>query len=148
MASSNITFKHVTEPAELAGAFAVRRTVFIQEQGIAEEEEYDGLDSDSFQFVASNSGQVIGTARVRFLSKSVIKIERMAVLAEFRRRGIGTGILVRIESELKEKLVAEAVLHAQMVAVPFYLACGFTTTGSTFYEAGIEHIKMQKVLGQ
>jgi predicted GNAT family N-acyltransferase len=140
------TFKRVTGVDELAGAFAVRQVVFIKEQGIAEEEEYDDLDGDCLQFVAVNDERVIGTARVRFLSPSVAKVERMAVLKEFRRQGVGTGILASIESELKAKAILGAVLHAQMVAVPFYLACGFTATGPTFYEAGIEHIKMQKYI--
>jgi predicted GNAT family N-acyltransferase len=146
LTSVNVTFKHVIGSTELAGAFSVRRIVFIQEQSIAEDEEYDGLDGDCLQFVAISNRNVIGTARVRFLSPSVAKIERMAVLKEFRRLGVGQGIVANIESELKAKSVLEIVLHAQMVAIPFYLACGFFTTGPTFYEAGIEHIKMQKCI--
>jgi len=144
--SDSIIFKNVTSPSELEGAFAIRREVFIIEQRIAEDEEYDGLDKDCLHFVALSGAQVVGTARVCFLSKESAKIERMAVLKYFRRKGIGTGILSTIEEELKSRTCAEAVLHAQMTAVPFYSACGFTATGSTFYEANIEHIKMQKFI--
>jgi len=146
--SDNIIFKNVTSPSELEGAFAVRREVFIVEQSIAEDEEYDGLDQDCLHYVAMNGAQVVGTARVRFLSIESAKLERMAVLRNFRRKGAGTGILSLIETELKTRRIKEAVLHAQMTAVPFYLACGFTATGSTFYEADIEHIKMQKLFGR
>jgi predicted GNAT family N-acyltransferase len=142
----NVTFKQVSSRAELNGAFSVRRDVFIDEQNIAEEEEYDGLDNDCLQFIARSGLKIIGTARVRFLSPEHAKIERMAVLKQFRRQGIGMRILACIEEELKGRQVTEAVLHAQMIAVPFYKACGFTAIGSTFYEAGIEHIKMQKRL--
>jgi predicted GNAT family N-acyltransferase len=142
----DINFKQVSSRAELEGAFSVRREVFIIEQNIAEEEEYDGLDNDSLQFIARNAEEVIGTARVRFLSPDHAKIERMAVLKQFRRQGIGMHILTCIEEELKGRQITEAVLHAQMIAVPFYKACGFTSIGDTFYEAGIEHIKMQKRL--
>jgi predicted GNAT family N-acyltransferase len=142
----DISFKQVTTRAEMSGAFTVRRAVFIIEQNIAEEEEYDGLDDKSLQFIARSSRKVIGTARVRFLSPEHAKIERMAVLKQYRRQGIGIHILNYIEAALRTRLVTEAILHAQMVAVPFYKACGFTTVGDTFYEAGIEHIKMQKRL--
>ncbi len=148
MLSDNIIFKNVTSHSELEGAFAVRREVFIVEQSIAEDEEYDGLDQDCLHYVAMNGAQVVGTARVRFLSIESAKLERMAVLKNFRRKGIGTGILGLIDTELKTRKIKEAVLHAQMIAVPFYFASGFTATGSTFYEANIEHIKMQKFLGR
>ncbi len=142
----NVTFKQVSSRVELNGAFSVRRDVFINEQNIAEEEEYDGLDNDCLQFIARSGRKIIGTARVRFLSPDHAKIERMAVLKQFRRQGIGMRIIAYIEEELKGRQVTEAVLHAQMIAVPFYKACGFAAIGSTFYEAGIEHIKMQKRL--
>jgi predicted GNAT family N-acyltransferase len=141
---NDIIFKSVTDPSELAGAFNVRRMVFIEEQQIAEEEEYDGLDGECLQFVAQKNGHVLGTARVRFLSPGCAKIERMAVLKEYRKNGIGAGILALVEDELKRRAVADTILHAQMIAVPFYITCGFTAIGPTFYEAGIEHIKMQK----
>ncbi|HEX9896900.1 MAG TPA: GNAT family N-acetyltransferase [Dehalococcoidales bacterium] len=141
-----VIFKQVSSRAELDGAFSVRREVFIGEQNIAEEEEYDGLDDDCLQFIARSGGKIIGTARVRFLSPDHAKIERMAVLKQFRRQGIGKRVLTCIEEELKGQAVTEAVLHAQKIAVPFYQACGFKAIGDIFYEAGIEHIKMQKRL--
>ncbi len=144
--ADNIVFKNVSSLSELEGAFAVRREVFIVEQSIAEDEEYDGLDQDCLHYVAINNAKVVGTARVRFLSKTSVKLERMAVLKNFRRKGVGSGILSLIEQDLKTRKIKDTVLHAQMTAVPFYLTCGFTTTGNTFYEAEIEHIKMRKFI--
>jgi predicted GNAT family N-acyltransferase len=143
---NNFIYKLATTRAELDGAFAARREVFIIEQNIAEEEEWDGLDNECLQFVARADRKVIGTARVRFPSSDYAKIERMAVLKKFRRQGIGAGILHCVERELKRQGVTEEILHAQLIAIPFYQSCGFTTVGTTFYEAGIEHIKMQKRL--
>lgn len=143
---NNFNFNRASTPAELSGAFAVRHQVFIIEQSIAKEEEWDGLDDDCLQFVARSGRDVIGTARVRFPSPEYAKIERMAVLKEFRKQGIGAGILSCIEDELRKQGVNEAILHAQMTAVPFYQSHGFTPVGDTFYEAGIAHIKMQKRL--
>ena len=142
----NVIYKQVTSSTELSGAFAVRREVFICEQNIAEDEEYDGLDNTCIQFIARNNNGVVGTARVRFISPDCVKIERMAVLKDYRRQGIGTGILVCIEEEFERGPVTEAILHAQMAAIPFYKACGFLEVGATLFEADIEHIKMQKRL--
>lgn len=142
--NNNITFKLGTSPEELEGAFTVRRKVFINEQRIDEDEEYDGLDDDCLQFVAKDSNRIVGTARVRILLPECAKIERMAVLKKFRRQGIGTGIISCIEEELQRRSVMETLLHAQTIVVPFYQACGFQTIGDKFYEAGIEHIEMRK----
>ncbi|MDP2920455.1 MAG: GNAT family N-acetyltransferase [Dehalococcoidia bacterium] len=143
---SKIIFKKVETHVELKGAFAVRREVFITEQKIREEEEWDGLDEVCLQFIARNGKRIIGTARVHFPSPNEAKIERMAVLKAFRRQGVGTGILVCIEQELSKRGVPEAVLHAQITAAPFYRACGYDETGPHFQEAGIEHVKMSRRL--
>jgi cystathionine beta-lyase len=138
------SFKRVSTKREFTQAMAVRREVFIIEQNIDGAEEYDGLDDTCLHFVALNDGKVVGTARVRFPSPEYAKIERMAVLKEFRRRGVGTGILACVEKELKGRRLPEAVLHAQVAAAPFYKSCGYKPVGAHFYEAGIEHLKMKK----
>ena len=143
-----LSFRKARTKRELTQAMAVRRSVFIVEQKIDEAEEYDGLDDTSLHFVALSDGKVVGTARVRFLSPQYAKIERMAVLKEFRRCGVGTGILARVEKELKARRVPVAVLHAQIIASPFYESRGYKPVGSHFYEAGIEHSKMKKKIGK
>jgi predicted GNAT family N-acyltransferase len=72
----------------------------------------------------------------------------MAVLKEFRRCGVGTGILARVEKELKARRVPVAVLHAQITASPFYESQGYKPVGAHFYEAGIEHSEMKKKIGK
>jgi predicted GNAT family N-acyltransferase len=143
---TSIVFKQATGKAELNGAFSVRREVFIVEQEIDEAEEWDGLDDACLHFVAKSGRKVVGTARVRFPELGHAKIERMAVLKPQRRQGIGAGILACLEQTLREKRIDEAVLHAQITAVPFYLSCGYEADGAHFYEANIEHVKMAKRL--
>lgn len=143
---SNFVFKQATGKSELSGSFAVRREVFIGEQEIAQEEEWDGLEDVCLHFVAKQQRKVIGTARLRFSEPDCAKIERMAVLRPYRRQGVGTCILALMEQAIKDRGIAEAKLHAQITALPFYLACGYKETGAHFFEAGIEHVKMVKKL--
>lgn len=138
--------KLVTSDGELREAFAVRRQVFVEEQGVTEDEEYDGLDSEALQIVVKDGERVIGTARVQFPAANEAKIERMAVLKPFRNKGIGSRIMAFLHKELKNRQVEEAVLHAQYPVIAFYRSCGFEETGSPFREAGIKHIKMQRRL--
>ena len=142
------SFKRARTKRELSQAMAVRRAVFIVEQKIDEAEEYDGLDDTSLHFIALSNGKVVGTARVRFPLPEYAKIERMAVLKEFRRCGVGKGILACVEKELKGRWVSVAVLHAQITAAQFYESQGYRPIGAHFYEAGIEHCKMEKKIGK
>jgi len=144
----SITFKLVENGSELEGAFQVRRAVFVEEQGVDEDIEYDGLDNEAPQIVVKKDDDIIGTARVRFLGEGKAKIERMAVLQSFRRRGIGGGMMSFLTDELKVRHIRHVVLHAQYIAIPFYEACGYSLMDSPFWEAGIKHIAMEKrILG-
>jgi len=131
----------VKSPSELKKAMALRQAVFVEEQRIDEQEEYDGLDDSSQQFVVKKAGEVIGTARVRFVTGDCAKIERMAVLKPFGKQGAGKALLTFILARVE---ASQVILHAQWTAVPFYKACGFKEMNGPFVEAGIKHIKMVK----
>ncbi len=139
----NITFKLVTNDNELRSALEIRRQVFVQEQGVSEGLEYDGHDDEALHMVVSNDDTVIGTARVRFLTTGQAKIERIAILKPFRRRGIGRNIISFLKRELENKQIEHVVLHAQYAVTAFYKSCGFVEIGQPFWEDGIKHIKMQ-----
>ena len=141
-----LSYKLVTSDGDLKEAFGVRKKVFVEEQGISEDIEFDGCDSDALHMVVKDGERVIGTARVQFLTPSQAKIERMAVLKPFRRRGIGSEIISFLNEELRNRRVEQVVLHAQYSVVDFYKSCGFEESGSPFWEAGIKHIKMQRRL--
>lgn len=141
-----ITFKLVNNEYELKEALNVRRLVFVEEQGINEDIEYDGLDSEALHVIVKSSEQIIGTARVRFPATGEAKIERMAVLKPFRQRGVGSEMMSFLSSELRVRHISHVTLHAQYTTLAFYESCGYSTTGSPFWEAGIKHIAMEKRL--
>lgn len=119
---------------------AVRRTVFIEEQNVPEELEWDDADERAYHVLATSSdGTAIGTGRL----KLDCHIGRMAVVKEWRGRGVGAAILQALIT-LAEKEGCELVrLHAQTHAMEFYSKYGFTALGGEFDEAGIAHCAME-----
>ena len=139
-----LSYKLAENDSELSGGFEVRRRVFVEEQCIPETLVFDGNDEEALHAVVKNGTKVVGTARVRLLSVRRAKLERMAVLNGCRRKGIGREVTSYVIGELKQRGVEEVVLHAQCAVVPFYRSCGFEELGTPFWEAGIEHVEMQK----
>jgi len=137
----------VTQNMDLQAAFQVRRVVFVEEQGISEELDFDGLDRQAVHLVVKDGERVIGTARVRFLDDKQAKIERMAILKPFRRQGIGSRMISFLIKELETRHVEQVVVYAQIKTVAFYRVCGFKLSGSPFLEAGIHHMKMLRRIG-
>ena len=117
---SKLSYKLVTNDGELKAAFAVRTQVFVDEQGISEDLELDEHDSEALHMVVKDRDKVIGTARVLFLTTNQAKLERMAILKPFRRRGIGRRIISFLSEELRNRQVEQVVLHAQYSVVAFY----------------------------
>ncbi len=141
-----LNYKLVSSDSELKAAFEVRRQVFVKEQNISEDLTFDGHDRQALQMVVMDGERAIGTARVLFLSDNQAKLERMAILKPFRRRGIGRRIICYLIEELSKRQVEQVILHAQYAVVAFYKSCGFEESGLPFYEAGIKHVKMQRRL--
>ena len=141
-----LSYKLVASDRELKAAFEVRRQVFVEEQGISEDIELDDYDREALHMVVKDGEKVIGTARVLFLAANQAKLERMAILKPFRRKGIGGRIIAFLNKELRNRQINQVFLHAQYPVVAFYKSCGFKESGSPFWEAGIRHIKMQTQL--
>ncbi len=120
-------------------AFAIRRKVFVEEQGVDAAMEYDHED-EAHHYLLILAGKPIATARWRKTEKG-IKLERFAVLPGFRNRGIGEIILKEV---LKDVIPLKKMiyLHSQVNATSFYERNGFTKFGEQFTEAGIEHFVM------
>ena len=135
-------YRLVADEAELEAALDLRQHVFVEEQGISRQLEFDGLDNQAIHIAAMDGSNVVGTARVRFLDDSQARIERMAVSKPFRRKGIGTGIVSFVIAESKKRGARHLILHAQLDAVPFYRSCGFEEAGKPFWEARIKHVEM------
>jgi len=138
----------VTEVGEdsIEDAFDVRRDVFVEEQGVSEDEEMDGRDDEAAQFVAYDDDHAVGTARVRTPEDDVGKVERVAVRETYRRRGVGKALMERVEAWADDHGFETLKLHAQTHVEKFYADLGYETTSDVFEEAGIDHVAMRKDL--
>jgi len=143
---SKFSYKLVTGDVELQKAFEVRREVFVREQDISEDLVFDEHDREALHMVVKDGERVIGSARVQLLADNQAKLERMAILKRYRRKGIGREMLLFLDAVWKDKQVQQVIIHAQLEVVPFYKLCGFDELGLPFREAGINHIKMRKQL--
>jgi len=141
-----LSYTLVENDSDLDGAFQVRKEVFVEQQGLPETIVFDNLEEQAMHILVRIGDQAIGTARIRFPGARQAKLERMAVLKPFRNMGIGKGIVSFMIENLRRKQVEEVVLHAQQEVVEFYRKCGFEQSGSPFWEAGIEHMKMERQL--
>ena len=118
----------------------IRAQVFIEEQAVPEELEWDGEDADAWHFLALVDGIPAGTARLLASGQ----IGRMCVLRPFRRMGIGSRLLRKAEQQAAEALIAPLFLHAQTYIQNFYQQQGYRAQGEIFMDAGIPHIEMVK----
>lgn len=122
---------------------AVREPVFVIEQQVPLELEWDELDPTSRHVLARDAaGRPIGTGRLT----PERKIGRMAVLPEWRGRGVGEAMLTTLIDLARERGYRELSLHAQVDAIDFYRRAGFEPYGERFMEAGIEHQSMRRSL--
>jgi len=121
-------------------AFAIRKAVFVGEQGVDPALEYDH-EEEATHYLLFLAEKPIATARWRKTDKG-IKLERFAVLPVFRNRGIG-GII--LDEVLKDVIpMGKTIyLHSQVRAAPFYERKGFSREGNMFTEAGIDHFLMK-----
>ena len=131
---------------DIESCLSVRRIVFIQEQGVSETEEIDGLDTEALHILAVVDGVLMGTARL-IIDGSIAKIGRVCVLSEQRGTGLGAAIMRKaLEVCKSQKTVNRALLGSQIHALKFYEQLGFTAFGPIYLDAGIEHRDMEIAL--
>jgi len=118
----------------------IRRLVFIEEQNVPEEMEWDEFDAAASHFLAFNKNQAIACARL----KADGQIGRMAVLAEYRNKRTGKKLLQFVLQEAIAQNFKTVYLHAQQTAIAFYEKQGFIVRGDVFFEAHIPHQEMLK----
>lgn len=135
----SIEIKQITDPVNLEKAFAIRRQVFCIEQNVSEEIEMDEFDSIATHVLAYISNQSVGTARWRFTNEGA-KMERFAVLKEYRGKGVGQALVKYVLKELHGSKYI--YLNAQESVIKFYEKYGFVVDGPRFFEADIPHKKM------
>jgi len=122
----------------------IRRRVFIEEQAVPEQLEWDGQDAAAQHWLALKDGQAIGTARLLRNGH----IGRMAVLQRGRRQGAGSTLLQAAIAQARQNQLREVYLHAQTHALPFYERHGFSAEGPEFIDAGMPHRTMRLILRQ
>ena len=131
-----------TDPL-MSAVYALRREVFVLEQGVPEELEVDEKDKAAAHLAALSDGRVIGTLRIVH-HEHTAKIGRMAVSAQSRKKGIGRELMEFAAATASRKGAWEIILAAQVAACEFYRQLGYTEEGTTFDEAGISHVMMRK----
>lgn len=137
----------VTTREDLETCLAVRQKVFVEEQDVPLDREMDEYDQTARHFAVQVDEQIVATCRVRFMG-SAAKIERMAVLKDFRSKGIGMVLMKYILQELSRAGDIQLFkLSSQAHAVPFYEKLGFKTRGSEYMDAGIPHYDMIREIG-
>ncbi|NHN47000.1 GNAT family N-acetyltransferase [Halostella sp. JP-L12] len=127
-------------------ALDVRYAVFVDEQDVPEDLEVDEHEDESVHFVAYRDGDPVGAARLREKDDTTAKVERVAVLREYRGEGYGRAIMREVEAVAAARGYDRVALHAQTHAAPFYDRLDYERVGEEFEEAGIPHVTMEKAL--
>ncbi len=143
MIANDFYIEHASFEKDLPDLRLVREEVFVLEQLVSREEEWDDLDAVSHHVLArDNSGNPIGTGRLT----PDHKIGRMAVLKAWRGHGVGAALLRTLIERARELRFPEVHMNAQVDAIEFYEKLGFTVYGDEFIEANIRHRSMQMTL--
>ena len=140
-----MTVKVVENHQELEDAYSVRRTVFIDEQNVPQEEEIDHHEGEATHFVFYQDERPIAAGRFRFVD-GYGKVERICVLKEARGTGAGKAIMNGIEDHARKNDIHKLKLNSQTHAIPFYAGLGYEVVSDEFMDAGIPHKTMVKEL--
>jgi len=135
----------VTTEDQLKDAFTIRKTVFVEEQQVPEEEEIDQFEDAADHFVLYDENHPVGAGRFRVVDGKG-KVERICVLSSYRGKGAGKIIMEAIEQHALEKGLKKLKLNAQTHAIPFYEKLQYEVVSDEFLDAGIPHKTMEKAL--
>ena len=144
------------DPADREACFAVRKEVFVVEQGVPQELEYDAYDAVATHVLAvREDGTPLGTGRLLYGETVAAKTDgdltvgslgRLAVTEEARGLGVGVALVRAIEDAARARGLAAVDLHAQTHALGFYERLGYEAYGPEFPDAGIPHRAMRRAL--
>ncbi|MFN3845655.1 MAG: GNAT family N-acetyltransferase [Paracoccaceae bacterium] len=133
---------HIAPTRDIAACRALRRAVFIDEQGVSEADEIDDQDDAAIHLLATVAGTPMGSARL-ILKGDTGKIGRVCVLAPARGTGLGAALMKAAIVELRQHPgIVQAKLGAQTHALGFYERLGFVAFGPVYEDAGIPHRDM------
>ncbi|WP_242143126.1 MULTISPECIES: GNAT family N-acetyltransferase [unclassified Bacillus cereus group] len=140
--------KRIQEMKDLETAFQIRKEVFVKEQGVPLEDEFDTFDtlSEFCQHILVYYNEIpVGTGRIRFVD-NMGKLERICILQPYRKYGLGKVIIQTLEEIAYEKGANKVKLHGQTQAEGFYKKLHYQPSSDIFMEDGIPHILMTKEL--
>lgn len=140
-----IEIRLAQQEEDMRNIFFIRKKVFVDEQHVDPLLEFDGLDGKAEHVVLFFDEKPVGCARLRFIGGKA-KLERVAVLKDYRGRGLGKAIVEFLVDYCKKRGMREVYLHSQLPVRGFYAKCGFVERGTMFVEADIKHIEMFKDL--
>ncbi len=153
---STFVVREAVSDEDRAACFVVRKEVFVVEQGVPEEIEYDAYDASAVHVLAvrSEDGLPLGTGRLLFGEAALAKtgdlavgsLGRLAVAQPARGLGVGVALVRAIEECARERGLSAVDLHAQTHALGFYDRLGYEVYGPEFLDAGIEHRAMRRGL--
>ncbi|MYS35299.1 putative GNAT family N-acyltransferase [Streptomyces sp. KhCrAH-43] len=150
------TTRTVTDEQDRAACFQLRKEVFVGEQNVPEEIEYDAYDADAVHVIAvAADGTALGTGRLLHgpaaaahngVDPTVGSLGRLAVSKEARGLGVGAALVRAIEDAARNQGLAAVDLHAQTHALRFYERLGYEPYGPEFMDAGIPHRAMRRAI--
>ena len=120
----------------------IREKVFIEEQKVTSQLEWDGMDKDAIHFLAFKDKKGVGCARA-FVIQNRMQLGRMAVLREYRGEGIGSALIQRAITLAKLNQLYAIDISAQCHAIDFYKKFGFEVTSDMYLDAEIPHRDMK-----
>jgi predicted GNAT family N-acyltransferase len=142
----------VTSDELLKQGLQIRMEVFVKEQQVPAEEELDEFDTSweaCRHYLLLDAGKPVAAARYRMYDEDTAKLQRIAVLASHRGRGLGRTIIEAMEADIRKRGIGAAMLDAQTHAELFYAKLGYITVSEEpFLDAGIWHVRMKKTLNQ
>jgi len=122
----------------------IREKVFIEEQKVMSQLEWDGKDEEAIHFLAYQDEKAIGCARA-FVIENHMQLGRMAVLKEYRNNGIGSFLIEKAITTAKLNQLSKISISAQCHAINFYKKFGFEVTSEIYLDAGISHQDMELI---
>lgn len=138
---NNLKVENVKWKDDHAQLKNIREKVFIQEQKVTPELEWDGMDEKAIHFLVFKDEKAIGCARA-IVIKSQMQLGRMAVLKEYRGQGAGSTLIEKAIVTAKLKQLSGIHISAQCNAINFYVKFGFEVMGDTYLDAEILHRDM------
>lgn len=140
--------KRINNEEELEKAFAIRKEIFVEEQGVGLEDEFDQFDtleSGTVHILMVIDGKPAGTGRVNFFD-DYGKLERICIRKDYRKNGCGKGLVQAMEEIVHRFPKRKVILHGQVQAAGFYEKLGYRISSDSFMEEGIAHYVMEKEL--